>query len=289
MRILVTGAAGRLGSRLVELLATNHDVIGADIVGDDVQRLDIADFAATKAMVNDANPDIILHPAAWTDVDGCALEPEKAIRINGLGTQNVAVAAASVGAAILYVSSNEVFDGTMNRSYYEYDQTNPSNPYGYSKWIGERATIHVNPKHYIVRTSWLFAHGGRNFIQAIVGAAQAGKLLRVVTNEVANPTYNNDLAEAIVALIETGRYGIYHLVNEGACSRWDFARYILDQAGYTDTPIERISSHEWQRPSAPPSYAGLANLTGSSIGIQLRTWQEAVDAFLIKEGLLNPQ
>jgi dTDP-4-dehydrorhamnose reductase len=280
MRILITGAAGRLGGRLVEVLTLGgHEVTGVDVVGD-VPQLDVTDFAATRSFVANLAPDLVLHPAAWTDVDGCARDPERAIVVNGYGAQNVALAAAYVSAAVLYVSSNEVFDGKLNRPYSEYDVTNPINPYGYSKWVGERAVQNVNTRHYIVRTAWLFAHGGKNFLQAIYEAAQAGKRLRVVVNEVANPTYNNDLAEAIAALIETGRYGIYHLTNEGACSRYQFARYFLDRVGCSDTPIEPIASHQWPRASTPPQYAGMRNLAARRLGIILRPWQEAVDAFV---------
>lgn len=288
MRVIITGAAGRLGGKLVQVMAERgHQVTGADIVGEGVEKLDITDFTATRAFVGELKPDIVLHPAAWTDVDGCAREPGKAININGFGAQNVALAAAHVNAAVLHISSNEVFNGRSNRPYLEYDATEPVNPYGYSKWVGERAVLHINPKHYLVRTSWLFAHGGKNFIQSILGAAQAGKPLKVVVDEVASPTYNDDLAEAIAALIETGRYGIYHLINEGWCSRYDFARYFLDKAGYKDTPVERISSHQWPRLSTPPVYTSLANLAGKSLGITLRPWQEAVDAFLEKENLIE--
>lgn len=288
MRILVTGAAGRLGGRLVEILSQQgHEVIGADIVGDQVERLDISNFQATSDFMIPLRPDVVIHPAAWTDVDGCAREPEKAIAINGFGAQHVALGAAAVGAPIVYVSSNEVFDGRASRPYREYDVTNPINPYGYSKWVGEQAVQHVNPRHYIVRTSWLFAHGGKNFIHAILNAAKAGKPLRVVTNEVANPTYNDDLADALVQLVSTQRYGIYHLVNEGSCSRYQFARYFLDKAGFQDMPVEGISSHQWPRPSTPPMYAGLENMAGKHIGITLRPWQEAVDAYLLREGLLK--
>lgn len=288
MKILVTGAAGRLGSKLLTVLtASGHHVTGADIVGDNVEQLDIGDFEATRKFVSDLRPDVVIHPAAWTDVDGCAKDPHKAIAINGFGTQHVALAAVNIGAAVLYISSNEVFDGTSGRPYREYDVTNPINPYAYSKWVGERALVNLNPKHYIVRSAWLFAHGGKNFIQAILNAAQAGKRLRVVSDEVGNPTYNDDLAEAIGKLVETGRYGIYHFVNEGACSRYDFARYFLDKAGYKDTPTEKISAAEWQRASVPPAYAALSNLAGKHIGITLRPWQAAVDEFLAKEGLLK--
>lgn len=291
MRILVTGAAGRLGGRLVDALtAVGHDAVGADVAqvhGTNVQPLDITDWAATRALADQIKPELIIHPAAWTDVDGCAREQEKAIRINGLGAQNMALAAAEFGAPILHVSTNEVFSGRSSRAYREYDSTEPINPYAYSKWVGEQAVMRVNPRHYVVRTAWLFAHGGKNFIQSMLNAAQAGKDLRVVTNEVGNPTYNNDLADAIVKLIETERYGIYHLVNEGACSRYDFARYVLDRAGYASTPITPITSHQWQRASTPPEYAPLENLAGKLVGITLRPWREAVDAFLAKEGLLR--
>lgn len=288
MKILVTGAAGRLGGKLFTLLAEKgHQVSGADIVGDYVTRLDIGDFEAVQALVADLKPDVVIHPAAWTDVDGCAKDPEKAVAINGFGTQHVALAAAAVGAAVLYVSSNEVFDGAASRPYREYDVTNPINPYGYSKWVGERALVDVNPRHYIVRTSWLFAHGGKNFIQAVLNNAQAGKSLRIVTDEVANPTYNDDLAEAIGRLVETGRFGTYHFVNEGFCSRWSFARYFLDRLGYAELPVEKISVAQWPRASVPPTYASLQNMAGKHIGITLRPWQEAVDAFLSAEGLLR--
>ncbi|HEX2906226.1 MAG TPA: dTDP-4-dehydrorhamnose reductase [Phototrophicaceae bacterium] len=287
MRIVVTGAAGRLGGRLVEVLKQRgHDVAGVDIIQtEQVSPLDLSDFDATHKFIYAHRPEVVFHPAAWTDVDGCAREPEKAIAINGFGTQHVALATAAVQAAMVYISTNEVFDGRSSRPYYEYDLTNPVNPYGYSKWVGERALTTLNPRHYLVRTAWLFAHGGKNFIQTILNAAQAGKNLRIVTNEIANPTYNDDLAEALGSLIETGRYGIYHLVNEGACSRYEFARYFLDKAGYNDTPIEPIAAQEWQRASTPPTYAALHNLAGKQIGITLRPWQEAVAAFLAREGL----
>lgn len=283
MKILITGAAGRLGSQLVARLQDQHDVADADIVGAVSHSLDICDYDACRQLVADIRPDFLLHPAAWTDVDGCALDPAKALRINGLGTGNLAAATAKSGIPMLYVSTNEVFDGAHERAYTEHDAPNPINAYGYSKWYGERALAQVNPRHYIVRTAWLFAHGGRNFIQAILGAARAGKPLRVVTNEVTNPTYTNDLAAAIVQLIESERFGIYHLVNEGAVSRWQFARSALDEAGFADTPIQRISRHEWNRPSLPPEYTALANLAGASIGIRLRPWHDALKAFLEAE------
>lgn len=292
MRILVTGACGRLGSQLLEVLSPRgHTLIGADLSANPSQSgsiaLDVSDFNATRAAVRAVQPDLVIHSAAWTDVDGCARDPEKAVQINGFGAQHVALAAAQVGAAVLYVSSNEVFDGRAKLPYREYDPQKPANPYGYSKFVGEQTTLSLNPRHYIVRTAWLFAHGGRNFLQAILNAAEQGKPLRVVIDEVANPTYAVDLALAIAELVETERFGIYHLVNEGFCSRYAFARYVLDQAGASAVPIEPISSREWQRASQPPIYSALSNHAGALAGLTLRPWQQAVDAFLAHEGLLT--
>ena len=278
MKILITGATGKLGRQLTRQLMKKHDVIGTD-----TQKLDVTDYAACHQLIHDTAPDIVLHPAAWTDVDACAHNPHKALLINGVGTHNIAANTAQLGIPVLYVSSNEVFDGRLNRPYTEFDVTNPINPYGYSKWYGERAVLQSNPRHYIVRTAWLFAHGGNNFVQAILQAAEAGKSLRVVTNEVANPTYASDVASAIAALIETQRYGSYHFVNEGAVSRWNFARYLLDHSGFRNTPIKRVSLHKWQRPSLPPEYTELANIAGAHIGIRLRPWQESIQAFLQAE------
>ncbi len=283
MKILLTGAAGNLGQALSRRLTPKNEVIAVDIVGDVDHLLDITDYTACQSFITEVAPDFILHPAAWTDVDGCALDPDRALLVNGIGTHNLAAISAALGIPILYVSTNEVFAGDQTEPYHEYDSPKPVNAYGASKRYGERAVAQVNPRHYIVRSSWLFAHSGRNFIGAILGAAADGKSLRVVTNEVANPTYTEDLADAIVSLIASQRYGTYHLVNEGAVSRWGLARFVLDQAGFAETPVERISSHQWPRPTQPPEYSSLANIAGAGIGIRLRPWRDAVAAFLDRE------
>ncbi|MCZ7545772.1 MAG: dTDP-4-dehydrorhamnose reductase [Anaerolineae bacterium] len=281
MRVMITGALGRLGGRLVELMRATHDVTGVDI-----DEFDITDPAATMQAVREAAPELVIHCAAMTDVDGCARNPDLAMRVNAYGTGNIALACQAVGAAMAYISSNEVFDGQKATPYLEYDPTNPINPYGYSKWAGEQAVRDALARFYIVRTSWLFAHGGRNFVQAILSRVRAGESLRVVTDEVAAPTYNDDLADAISALVQTGRYGVYHLVNEGSASRYDFARYVLDTAGYASTPIEPITLAEFGRPSQPPPYGTLRNFAAAELlGIRLRPWEAAVDAFLAREAV----
>lgn len=283
MNILVTGANGRLGSDLVTLLnARGHALTGIDIDTADITRRDVV-----RRVFDAARPDIVLHCAALTAVDYCAEHPDDALEVNAFGTQNIALACQEYNAALLYVSSNEVFEGCASRDCLEYDRPTPINPYGYSKWVGEQIVRDLVPRHYIVRTSWLFAHGGRNFIHAILERAAHDEPLRVVTNEVSTPTYTNDLAEGITRLITTGQYGIYHLVNEGHASRYEFARHALDLAGYRDTPIEPIALAEYARASRPPEYAVLRNMAAARLGIVLRPWRDAVAAFLRAEGLLK--
>ena len=262
--------------------------MGWQVVSLALSDYDITDFQQTKHVLKHHMPDIVFHAAAWTQVDECALNPKKALQINGFGTGNLACATRVQNIPMVYISSNEVFDGTQtNRPYYEYDFPNPINMYGYSKYVGEQELVRHNPYHYIIRTSWLFAHGGRNFIQTILTLAQTSDSpLRVVADEIANPTYTDDLAKAIVQLVQTGRFGTYHLTNIGETSRWGLARYVLDMSGLKDVPIVRISHKEWQRPSTPPLYTPLANLLGDEQGIYLRPWQEAVTHFLQVENLV---
>jgi dTDP-4-dehydrorhamnose reductase len=179
-------------------------------------------------------------------------------------------------AALLTVSTNEVFDGKKGAPYYEYEPCNPINPYGRSKLAGEVYTRMHLARFYIVRTAWLYAPSGRNFLHAILrAAAQVGKL-RVVCDEIGSPTYAPDLAYAISKLIRTGHYGIYHLTNEGACSRYEFARRILELAGKGDVPVEPITSDQWPRASVPPLNCVIRNFAGAQIGIKLRHWDEAL-------------
>ncbi len=281
MRVLVTGAKGRLGREIIARLPQNSLVTATDI-----DELDFTQPQQVDDLMARTRPELVIHCGAMTAVDACAQDPSEANRVNGYGTKTLALACLRYDAALLYISTNEVFDGQNVRAYDEYDRPNPANAYGYSKWLGEQAIRDHLQRFYIVRTSWLFAHGGRNFIQAILARAAVGQPLRVVVNEVAAPTYTNDLAEAIVALVATQTYGIYHLINAGRASRWAFAREILNQAGYADTPIEKIAAAQYQRPSTPPEYSVLRNTAAAQLGITLRPWQAALTAFLEVENKL---
>jgi len=270
MRIAITGHKGQLGQALQAVLGREA------LLGIDLPEHDITDYPSLRETMCAFSPDLVIHTAALTDVERCAREPELALRINGLGTHNVALACRECDAALLAVSTNEVFDGLKGAPYDEHEPRSPINAYARSKAAAERYTEMHLSRFYIVRTAWLYAQGGNNFPAKIVGAARKHGALRVVCDEISSPTYAPDLAEAIAALIRTGHYGIYHFTNAGACSRYEFARKILALAGLGDVPLEPITSDQWPRASTPPLHCVLHNVAGAAIGIRLRPWQEAL-------------
>ncbi|MFQ5613708.1 MAG: dTDP-4-dehydrorhamnose reductase [Anaerolineae bacterium] len=275
MRIIITGAGGQLGQALQRALGTS------DLVPLTRAELDVADPGASDRLAG-LKPEVVIHCAAWTDVDGCARQPDRAYKINAFGAQNVALGCQRAGAALVYISTNEVFDGQADEPYHELAPTHPLNPYAQSKLAGEQMAARLLQRLYIVRTAWVFARGGDNFPAKIIRAADERGELRVVTDEVSNPTYAPDLAGAIAQLIETGHYGIYHFTNEGACSRYEYAVEILKQSGRASIPVRPITSDAFQRASTPPPYAPLKNTAGAALGIRLRPWPAALADYIYK-------
>ena len=273
MRIVITGCKGQLGTALQETLA-GHQLLCLDL-----PEHDICQGPAIRQTIASFNPDVVIHSAAMTHVDGCEQDPDAAYRVNGLGTQNVALACQDAGAAMVYVSTNEVFDGRATRPYLEWDPPNPVGAYGRSKWAGERFTEMLLNRFYVVRTAWLYARGGNNFVSKILQAADERGELAVVTDEVSSPTYAPDLAAAIAQLITTQRYGIYHFTNEGICSRFDLAREVLRRSGRGHVPLHPITSDQYQRLAKPPLYTPIRNFCGAALGIRLRPWQEALEDY----------
>jgi dTDP-4-dehydrorhamnose reductase len=270
MRIVITGHKGQLGQALEEQLQ-QHDLLGVDL-----PEHDIAEADEISQTICRFGPEVVIHTAAWTDVEGCADRPQVALQINGLGTHNVALACLRCDATLLTVSTNEVFDGHKGAPYYEHERCNPSNPYARSKWAAEVYTRMHLSRFYIVRTAWLFGRGGNNFPAKIISAAKTHNHLRVVCDEISSPTYAPDLAHGIAQLVQTEHFGIYHLTNEGVCSRYEFARRILELAGMADVPVEPITSDQWPRASTPPLHCAIRNLAGAALGIQLRYWDLAL-------------
>ncbi len=273
MRIAITGAGGQLGQSLQQVLGDEHELLPLRREDLDIERPDAVDrLVATGAQ-------LVIHPAAYTNVDGCAREPERAYRANTLGTKHVALACRQLGAPLVYVSTNEVFDGRGTRPYYEYDQANPVNPYGWSKWAGEQVVRELLDQFYIARVAWLFG-GERNFVRTVARLAGERDELPMVSDEIGSPTYTPDVAAAIGQLIQTQHYGTYHIVNEGFCSRYEFAAEVLRLIGNQRMKLKPIRLADFKRDSVVPSYTPLRNAAAAALGITLRPWQSAVAEFV---------
>ena len=273
MRIAITGANGQLGLALRRRLGREHEIVALGHADLELGHPDcVGTLVATQA-------DLIVHPAAYTNVDGCARDPDLAYRVNGLGTQYVALACRQLGAPLVYVSTNEVFDGAASTPYFEYDRAAPINAYGRSKWAGEQAVREQLDRFYIARVAWLYG-GERNFVRTILRLAGERETLAMVADEIGSPTYAPDVADAIARLIRTPYYGTYHLVNQGACSRYEFAAEILRLAARTGVALEPIQLASYKRDSVVPPYTPLRNLAAAALGIRLRPWQAALAEYI---------
>lgn len=274
MRVFITGAQGQLG-RALQAQFADGAVFPADL-----PECDITDRACVARAVGQFEPDVVIHTAAMTDVDGCARDPDAAYRVNALGTQNVALACQSAGCPMVHISTNEVFDGRKTEPYLEFDVTNPINAYGRSKLAGETVVRDLLTRFYIVRTAWLYGREGNHFVRKIIRRADEQGHLRIVADEVGSPTYAQDLADGVRRLIQTGAFGVYHFVNDGVASRYELTRQIMQLCGRGHVPVEPITLAEFTRPSTPPPYTPLRNFCGAALGITFRPWQAALAEYL---------
>lgn len=280
-KVVVTGAGGQLGRQVVAVFQEQ----GWDAVAPGHGELDISDADAV-ARLADESADVVINTAAWTDVDGCARDPDRARLLNGDAAGHVAAAAAASGALAVQISSNEVFDGLADRPYAEDDEPNPINPYGSSKLAGERLVAAANPRHLIVRTAWIFGPGSSNFPTKIleIGVRQraAGKPLRVVIDEIGNPTWAPDLARAIhtaVSAVRDGRLaaGTIHLCGEPPVSRFDWAARIL--RAVPGVELVPIAAADYPRASQVPLRAVLATDKARSLGVDVIDWTHPTDRY----------
>ncbi len=278
MRILITGANGQLGMDLQNALKghTLYPFARAE--------LDITAGWQTIETIARSQPEVVIHAAAYTNVDGCESDPDLAYRINAVGTRNVAVGCQQCGAAMVYVSTDFVFDGKKREPYLEFDEPNPLSVYGRSKLAGERYVQSLLNKYFIVRTSWLYGKHGKNFVRTMLDLARQGKQLKVVDDQVGSPTYSFDLAKTIRHLVETPFYGIYHVSNRGAVSWYGFAKKIFELAGM-DVSLEPATSDELGRPARRPAYSVFRRFAlETSIGDEMRPWEEALSEYLKEIG-----
>lgn len=278
MRIVVIGANGMLGRELCNTLSQKHEVIAWDI-----QEIDITNRLMTLQSLKNLKPELILNSAAFVDVDRCETDPDSAWRINALGTQNLALAAQAVGGELLYISTDYVFDGESSEDYDEVAQTHPINQYGRSKLAGEQLATQICPRTYIVRTSWLIGNHTNSYVNRVLKTARRDGVVRMAPDQVESPTYTKDLTQAVAVLIETGSYGCYHVTSLGACTRVEFARFVLEQAGYSE-PVETADVSQIKRIAKRPNRTVLdCRLYQLLTGHKLPDWQDGIRAYFAHE------
>ena len=268
-RVLITGAGGQVGRELVEAFG---DGPGWTVVACDHASLDVADREQVLQAVGTAAPDAIVHAAAWTDVDGCQLDPDRAYRVNALGTRHVAEAARLVGARVTYLSTDYVFDGTAPRPYHEWDAPNPLSVYGRSKLGGEAELAGSGSDGTVVRTSWVCGRYGRNFVKTVLARASAGQPLRMVDDQHGCPTFAEDLAQMVRRLVVARMPGTYHVTNQGATTWYQFACDIVAAAGLDAAAlVTPISTAELDppRPAPRPANSVLDNAALRLTGVPL--------------------
>jgi dTDP-4-dehydrorhamnose reductase len=275
--VLVTGAAGMLARALVPALeSAGHELLAPPEAEFDVTQ----DHEELARRAGAWRPDWIAHLAAFTRVDDCESQPERAFEVNARGSRQVALAARSIGASLLALSTDYVFDGRATRPYRENDPAAPQSVYGHSKWEGEQAVREIQPRHLIVRTAWLYGAGGPNFVDTILRRARAGESLRVVDDQRGSPTFTADLAAGLVRLLATGRTGTFHCTNSGDCTWYELAAHVIARAGLA-TRLERTDSAGFPRPAKRPAYSVLSNAGfESATGWRMPPWRDAVDRYL---------
>ncbi|MDK2809868.1 MAG: dTDP-4-dehydrorhamnose reductase [Petroclostridium sp.] len=277
-KIMITGSSGQLGSALKFL---NNNYLLAPL---DKSQLDVVNKEKVFRTVKQIKPDYIIHTAAYTKVDESEIYIKKAIQVNCIGTENIALACKKFNAVMVYISTDYIFDGKKGMPYTEQDMPSPVNIYGYTKFIGEQIVRSVLNKYIVVRSSWLYGGQGKNFVNTILELAKKNSEIRVVDDQIGCPTYVMDLAEAIFQLIKAEVYGVYHASNSGYCSWYQFAREILKCTGNKDTLLIPVTSKELNRLARRPANSSLINTKGV---YQLREWKDALYEYIQRHTAVN--
>ena len=279
MKILVTGAAGMLGSDLCPIFSEEHTVVMTDI-----KEMDVRDPTQVMRWSKDVQPDLIAHLAAATEVDECERNPDLAYATNAIGTRNVALACQEVGATLLYISTHSVFDGTKCEPYTEFDTPNPLSHYSRAKYAGEEYVRSLLNRYYIVRAGWMF--GGRTedkkFVAKIIAAARSKPFLTIVDDKFGSPTYTADMSRGMLNLIKTGWYGTYHMVGTGGyCNRLEYAQAILDYAGVRSCELRPVSSAAFPLSAPRPRMEAGRNYLLDLMGCNwMRPWRAALQDYV---------
>lgn len=277
-KVIVFGAKGMLGSALVPLLEKKYETLGYSHA-----QGDITDKEKVTSFIHDFQPNWVINCAAMTNVDGCETDIEQATKVNRDGARNIAEAVLGVkGGKMVHISTDFVFDGAKKSPYVETDPVNPQGVYGKSKEEGERAIWEVLPQRsLIVRTSWVFGLGGKNFVKTMLKLAETQKALKVVDDQEGRPTYTLDLSQGLIHLMEVNALGLVHFANSGSCTWNEFARTVFEVAKIDGIDVQKVTSLEFKRPAKRPNYSVLSTeryekLTGQSI----RPWKEALQDYI---------
>jgi dTDP-4-dehydrorhamnose reductase len=275
MKVLITGAAGLVGAALTRHCRASGD----EVLAFDREGLDITDERAVREAFKSLRPDAAVNCAAWTDVDGCELDPQRAFLVNSQGVETLATAARLVGASFVTVSTDYVFDGRRENYFYtQRDDPHPLSAYGAAKLEGERRAQSASARTSVVRTGWVFGAGGRNFLATVVERARRGEHLRAISDSYGTPTYAPDLAARLRELAGMDLPGVYHVVNAGEGASYEgFARAALQAAGLHDAQIEAVQTDSLHRPAPRPRNSRLRCLLSEALGLPpLRDWRAAL-------------
>ena len=285
LKILVTGVKGQLGYDCLRELAKRGY---QNVRGIDIEDLDITDEEATLKLIKEYHPDVIMHNAAWTAVDKAEEMPDKVYAVNALGPRNIARAAKEVGAKMIYISTDYVFDGEGEKYFEVNDPKNGLSTYGKTKSQGEDFVTSILDKYFIIRISWVFGINGNNFIKTMIKLSDMGKTeLNIVCDQIGSPTYTVDLAVLMCDMMETDKYGIYHATNEGICSWAEFASYIFKEIGST-LKVNPVTTEEYmklvQNQAKRPLNSRMSKESLVKAGFnKLPTWQDATKRYIHEE------
>lgn len=276
MKVLVTGVGGQLGYDVIkELQKRNIECIGVDKV-----EFDITDFETAYKFIINYMPDAVVHCSAYTAVDKAEDEPELCHFVNAVGTENIAKICKEIDAKMVYISTDYVFDGTKEGFYEVDDIPNPVNVYGKTKLAGERVVQEILDKYFIVRISWVFGINGNNFVKTMLRLGKERSELNVVADQIGSPTYTADLAQLLVDMVQTDKYGIYHATNEGVCSWAEFAEGIFRVAGM-DVRVNHITTSEYPTRAKRPMNSRMIKQVLKKRGFAyLPIWEDALKRFL---------
>jgi dTDP-4-dehydrorhamnose reductase len=276
MKVLITGANGQLGREMTGLCRSK----GMEVLAVDSKMLDITNFTAVRKICAAFSPDRVINCAAYNAVDQAEAEWKQAYMVNGYGPKHLALAAAEQDAVLVHYSTDYVFDGQKDSPYTVADVPNPLSRYGTSKLLGEVMVRHHCPRHYVIRTAWVFGKGKENFIEKVRGWSRDKTEIRVVDDQVSTPTFTADLARGTLELLETGLYGLHHLTNSGSCSRYAWAKKVLELAGWKGSLLPAKTA-DFPTPAERPLYSVLDNFgTSDLLKSPMPKWDNAVERYM---------